>query len=99
MQETASLTKTPTGLAVSGSINFFTAATLLKQSLPLLSATTTWFIDCSGISTVNSASLALFLEWAKKAEREKKDLTFTNLPSQFLSLADAAGVRHFLKIQ
>ncbi|SRR5579883_2237234 len=79
-------------LQVSGDINFTTAVSLWQESLPLISRSPRLAFDFSRVTTLNSAALALLLEWIKYAKRAGKKISFTGLSPQLLSLADAAGV-------
>jgi phospholipid transport system transporter-binding protein len=79
-------------LLVSGELNFDTVSDLLNNSLPLLAKHPQLFIDLSQVTTVNSASLALLLEWLKYAKRNNKPIIFKGISTQLRSIADIAGV-------
>ena len=49
-------------------------------------------IDFSAVTDVDSAAVALLLEWRREAARLGKGLYFTNLPANLLALADLYGV-------
>jgi phospholipid transport system transporter-binding protein len=49
-------------------------------------------IDFSGITDVDSAAVALLLDWRRMAARRAKTLVFVNLPANLLALAQLYGV-------
>ncbi len=49
-------------------------------------------IDFSAVTEVDSAAVALLLEWRREAARLGKGLYFANLPANLLALADLYGV-------
>jgi phospholipid transport system transporter-binding protein len=49
-------------------------------------------IDFSAVTEVDSAAVALLLEWRREAARLGKGLYFVNLPANLLALADLYGV-------
>jgi phospholipid transport system transporter-binding protein len=84
-------------LQVSGDINFRTAVSLSKASLPLLAQCKSIIFDLSRVNNANSAALALLLEWIKYAKKNKKSISFEKLPAQLTSIAMAAGINQFLQ--
>lgn len=83
-------------LVVSGDINFETAVGLWDESLPLLSNCKQLSFDFSQVKSVNSAALALLLEWLKYAKEQNKLVSFNQLPQQLFSIAKVAGVEKLL---
>ena len=79
-------------LVVSGEVSFATAMSLWKQSLALLPASGPWKFDFSAVTTVDSAGLALLLQWMRLAKKQGKQLQFQKLPQQWRSIALAAGL-------
>lgn len=83
-------------LVVSGNLNFATIMPLWNASLLLLIKKSSLRFDLSKIVSSNSAGLALLLEWLRYAKEKKKSITFLNIPSQLLSIANVAGVGKIL---
>lgn len=77
---------------VSGDLNFSTVEKLWKESLPLLAPLSELTFDLSKVTSANSAGITLLIEWFKYAQREKKSISFINLPASMMSLAVIAGV-------
>ena len=55
-------------------------------------------IDLSGVTAVDSAGLALLLEWQASRKSSSAGLTFTNAPSSLLSLASLTEATELLNI-
>ena len=78
--------------ALSGSLSFDTVATIYGQNgdAPLEGT-----VDLSGVTSVDSAGLALLLEWKASALARDSKLNFVNAPSDLRRLAvlsEAAGL-------
>lgn len=95
-QDKASIKRENHCLQVSGDIDFGSVVSLWNESLPLIAADSKVVVDLSQVKTVNSAALALMLEWMKYAKRECKTILFQNLPKQLVSIAAVAGVGGFV---
>ena len=54
-------------------------------------------IDFSRVSEVDSAALALLLEWRRVAERRGVELAFTHLPANLLALASLYGIEQLVQ--
>ena len=54
-------------------------------------------VDFSRVSEVDSAALALLLEWRRVAERRKVELVFTHLPANLLALASLYGIEQLVQ--
>ena len=50
-----------------------------------------------GITGVDSAAVALLLDWRRMAEQRKKKLGFRNLPANLLALAELYGVADLIQ--
>lgn len=53
-------------------------------------------IDLQGVTTVDTASISLLLEWLRQSGARGAKLTFANLPENLLSLAKLYGVLELL---
>jgi len=54
-------------------------------------------VDFRGVTEVDSAAVALALEWLRQAESEKTGLRFSNLPAAMQNLAKLYGVSELLQ--
>jgi phospholipid transport system transporter-binding protein len=54
-------------------------------------------IDFSQVTAVDSAAVALLLEWLRRAQQRGKTLTFVNLPANLLALARLYGVAELIQ--
>ena len=87
-------------LALTGDLSFETLPGVLSQSAeyaarPDLPARL--IIDFSGVGNVDSAAVALLLEWRRTALSRGKTLEFANLPANLLALADLYGVSELIQ--
>ncbi len=55
-------------------------------------------VDLSQISRFNSASLALLIEWMKKADQKALKIKYHSAPEQLMKIAEAYGVLHELPL-
>jgi phospholipid transport system transporter-binding protein len=81
-----------------GDLTFTTISTELSNLLALLTLSKRIIIDLTQISSVDSAGLALLIEWKKLARTHKTQLALKNIPEQLLMLARLSGfdlVSHF----
>lgn len=84
-------------LLVSGDLDFRNVVLLWNNSLPLLANCSEFKFDLSNVSVSKSAGLSLLIEWIKLAHREKKSISFKNIPSKLMSIAALCNVDHILK--
>jgi phospholipid transport system transporter-binding protein len=54
-------------------------------------------IDFAGVTAVDSAAVALLLEWRRMAAARGKTLVFENLPANLLALARLYGVSELIQ--
>jgi phospholipid transport system transporter-binding protein len=73
-----------------------TFASIDKQAVQALtlkrhSADNTIIVDLDEVTLLDSAGLALLIEWLKLAQRKKVHLRFKNIPGQLLAIARLSG--------
>ena len=87
-------------LALTGALSFDTIPTVLEQSERYAERTDLperLVIDFAGVTGVDSAAVALLLEWRRQASRRQKRLEFVNLPPNLLALAELYGVAELIQ--
>jgi phospholipid transport system transporter-binding protein len=87
-------------LALTGALSFETIPKVLEESATYAARTdlpARLTIDFGGITGVDSAAVALLLEWRRQAARRGKQLEFVNLPPNLLALAELYGVADLIK--
>lgn len=52
--------------------------------------------DLVGVTRVDSAGLALLLEWLREARRRSKEIRFQNIPAQLATIAKVSGLNGIL---
>jgi phospholipid transport system transporter-binding protein len=55
-------------------------------------------VDCSGLTQIDSAAVAVLLAWQREAVRHQRTLEVRNPPQQLTSLAHVYGVDSLLKL-
>ena len=54
--------------------------------------------DLAGVQRVDSAGLALLLEWLREAQRRNKEIRFQNIPQQLAAIAKVSGLNDILPL-
>ena len=73
---------------IKGELSFHTINKLTLKALKFHKNTAAISIDLQKISKIDSAGLALLIEWIKFAQAQQTELQFTNIPSQLTALAN-----------
>lgn len=81
---------------IRGELDFDTVPALYRETDRLLGGRSGLTIDVSGVERVNSAGVALLLEWLSEARRRGCSLSFRGLPEPVLAVARLSGVEHLL---
>lgn len=82
--------------ALQGPVTFATAGTLLGAGNDLFRAAADAELDLAGVSRVDSAALALLLEWLRQSEQDGRRLRFRAIPERLQSIAKLTGVADML---
>ena len=85
--------------SIDGELTFVTVSNLLAQSKKLWKDTVDIDVDFSKVTQSDSASLALLLEWQRYANKEKKQISFANLPKQLLNLIQISELNEMFVIK
>lgn len=84
--------------AVEGPLDFATVPPLLKAGDLLLRRPGAFQIDLGGVTTANSAGLALVLEWLDLARSRQVALQFLNLPDSLRRIAAFSNLEALLPV-
>jgi phospholipid transport system transporter-binding protein len=87
-------------LRLQGGLTFETIPTVLAESAEYASRPDLpdrLTIDFSGITNVDSAAVALLLDWRRMAAKRAKTLVVENLPANLLALAELYGVADLIQ--
>jgi len=82
--------------ALRGELSFQTAIRALDASKGLFRPHRELEIDLAGVGRVDSAGLALLLEWVSWARSQSRTVRFRNIPQQILSMAQISEVESML---
>lgn len=74
-------------ILLGGILNFETILVLNQRASNLFSNFSEIIIDLSGVTYVNSAGLALLLEWKRKLDLDGKVFQLENVPQKLVNLA------------
>ena len=86
----------PGRLAVRGELDFDTAPAALSRGLALLGDARDCVIDLSGLSSGDSAGLAVLIEWLASARRRGASLRYTGVPAQMRAIAKISELEDLL---
>lgn len=97
----ADITVNGNGLKLAGALVYSSASMLLEKSTLLLksqiqSADTTVNLDCSEVTRIDSAGIALLIEWKRECGSHKKQFSILNLPEQARSLIETYHLKEVL---
>lgn len=76
------------GMTISGSLIFANVTTLLEKGCALIKQHDggSFVIDCSAITRIDSAGIALLLEWQRQSKNKNSVCRFVGLSNQAQSL-------------
>jgi len=82
--------------ALTGTVGFATATTLLARGRSLFAACPTVELDMAAVQSIDSAGLALLLCWMADAKSAGRAFHLHNLPAQLHALARISDVESLL---
>lgn len=82
--------------AARGALTFATARQACALGEQTLAGAANAAIDCSGISSSDSAGLAVLLQWLGAARNAGRHLRYANLPTGLAALAEISEVTQLL---
>jgi phospholipid transport system transporter-binding protein len=83
---------------VEGRLDFDSVVEALETSQHLFAELHAIQLDLSGVSAIDSAGLALLIEWVSRAKRSKCHLSFRNVPAQAMAIARISDVEKLLPL-
>ena len=86
----------PGRLTVRGDLDFENAPSALARGLTLLGDARDCEVDLSGLSSGDSAGLAVLIEWLSSARRRGARLRYTGVPSQMRAIARISDLEDLL---
>lgn len=81
---------------VAGELGFETVPAIWAQSVVGLDDSADPQIDLGQLTKVDSAALALVIEWIRWGAERRKRLRFVNVPDKLMALARLSEVSHLL---
>jgi phospholipid transport system transporter-binding protein len=83
--------------SLQGPVVFSTAGELLKAGNKLFAGNADVHLDLSKVTRVDSAALALLIEWLRQAEHTGHSLQFSDMPEKLRSIAKLTGTDAILE--
>ncbi len=83
-------------IAVRGPVTFATAGALLESGKQLFAGQQAVTVNLQEVTSVDSACLALLLEWLRQGRSEQRTVTFQGIPAKLLAIARLSGVEAML---
>ena len=96
MSETV-LRQTETGFGVSGGMRFSTVTGLLNESLAMFEGRQMLEVDLGAVDRVDSAGLALLIEWMRRGMKNNTEVQFVSMPDQMKEIARMSGLATILR--
>ncbi len=81
---------------LSGEIDFDTVPSLLGHPGANMVRGRNVQVDLAGVTRVDSAGLALMVEWLRESQRKGLGMSFSNVPKQLQSMAQLCGLQDIL---
>jgi phospholipid transport system transporter-binding protein len=81
---------------LTGPAGFRQAAALLAAGERLFASAPAVTVDLTGVTAVDSATLALLLEWQRQGRKRGRPVAFANMPGRLAALAQLSGVAALL---
>lgn len=82
---------------VQGELSFETVPALFDSARQAMREHVPSSIDLAAVERVESAGVALMLDWIRAARAQNRALVFRNVPEHMASIAELCGVGHLLK--
>ncbi|HBR96296.1 MAG TPA: hypothetical protein DD979_02825 [Gammaproteobacteria bacterium] len=82
--------------AVAGRMDFDTVPDMLTASQAWFDEDRDIRVDLAGVTSANSAGMALLIEWRALAAKQGRTITFTEMPTQIRHLADVCRINEIL---
>jgi len=82
-------------LRLAGPLTFDTVTALSKSGYPEQTASGDVVVDLSGVTDVDSAGLALLVDWVSRAKHNNESIRFDHVPPRLDQLARIAGVHEW----
>ncbi len=79
-------------ILLSGKLDFFNVMSVYQKSLNFIKANEVITIDCTHLEEANSATIALMIEWIKRAKEISAPVKFQGVSADIMAIAKAAGL-------
>jgi phospholipid transport system transporter-binding protein len=86
---------------VDGELSFATVPDLLERGRAVFAGGSSGPLELNlgGVTRVDSAGLALLIEWLKVARRARRSIVYVNVPEQMMAMARVSGLEGVLPLE
>ena len=91
-------TDDPDAWTVEGELTFASVPEV-QEDTPLRFSSPPRTLDLAGVERMDSAGIALIIEWARRARAAGADMRLVNVPAGMVSLAKTTGLDRLLNIE
>lgn len=88
----------PGNFELRGDLTFVTVNSALKSTVAVFRERNNPCFDLAAIERVDSAGLALLIEWLRRT-RKSGGVQFTNIPESLMAMARVSGVQNLIPIK
>ena len=81
---------------IAGELSFATVSKALSESSHLFNVESEMIVDLINVNHVDSAGIALLIEWLRMAKNKSKTLEYRNISEQMLAIARISGLESVL---
>jgi len=85
-------------LIVSGTLSFVGVVPVLEMSKSFFSGSSPLVFDLAAVEKIDSAGLALLVEWMCMAEKSGQNISFKNPSKQLIDIAKVSGLDEVLPV-
>lgn len=84
--------------AVKGELTFASVPAVQESSLEYFSSSAPEALDMAGVARIDSAGIALIIEWARRAKLAGNRMRLINVPAGMTALSKTTGLTDLLNI-
>ncbi|GAA0401300.1 hypothetical protein GCM10009133_07660 [Cocleimonas flava] len=101
-EKVSEIVSSDNGFKITGALVYSSASSLLEKSMRLMKSqfkneATSFNFDCSEVTRIDSAGIALLVEWKRTCDQNNKQFSLTNLPDQAKSLVETYRLEKLLQ--
>lgn len=84
--------------ALDGALTYATVSTFWISTKNLFRSTGSYFVDLSAVTEIDSAGLALLIDWVRRCRASGATITFEQAPTKLTALAKIGDLSELLNL-